>query len=887
MEEGNAPAAAITDSVTVSTEQEFEAQLRSMYERSLPHDRWEAAWLAEREPAMSAVADVVREVEGRYSLEKPIGLGGSGITVLLVTTDGKERAVAKLARPAPGVADQLNRNLRKEMTSMRGLRHQNVIRVLAHSDGVETGHPYYIMEFLEDVDDADEYLKARLAEEPRSADEHLVSIVRQSLLALQYVHSQGIVHLDIKPPNLFIDRNGLLVMADFGFAKHLESEDGDITSNVGGTKRYMHPDYFRLMTSVEEDTRALRESLERDKLQYAWDIFSLGAAFLELLEIADSADPDGYSSYTRRYLRLLASRMLDGRADHARIMGVPVANSVLGLSTSALDQIRVASATQALEDLKKLTRERDLGMLAPEANRYHEQIVQAATHSSVAFSNRVQALVETEAVRRLVHLPQLGLVHLVYPTATHSRFEHTIGAYAMVCKYVRGLYNDSINPIFRQLLSVEDLSVALAASIVHDIGHYPLAHDLEEVDREIFGHDVRASDLLADGSEVGRVLADGEWSVPLERLRRIVGPSRDGLPIMDQMIRALIDGPLDADKIDYLIRDSENLRLPYGKGIDYERLVMHLTVTIEEVLNRPEVSLSIHENGKIAAESIAFARYALYGAVYWHRTHRAAKAMLQHLAYTALDARKKADVVRKTGYKKEFRSALYAFLDGSGDQAVLPGLGAGDDLVPSTVVDPQAAAIIDWLDHQGSFGAAHLASSLKRRDLFKRVLVVSRGFNSALEWDRVDRLYGGEGDRWEERFAANQILQNAVLERVGAFAGRGETVSTVTTSVADEFISEAQNRQLVLIDHPPSKPGSTTPLKVLREREGRLPGEDDFSVSILEPSTMWGRLREEAPSGIAKLRVFASPKYRSLLRVAMSREDFERLVRDAINASLR
>ena len=189
----------------------------------------------------------------------------------------------------------------------------------------------------------------------------------------------------------------------------------------------------------------------------------------------------------------------------------------------------------------------------------------------------------------------------------------------------------------------------------------------------MFSHEQRTGFLL-DRLDTGLRAAINEWGIAVERVRDLLVKSPAHLGLKDQIIKSILDGPLDADKMDYLIRDSEELRLPYGAGIDYERVVHYLTVAVEERLNHVFGSVALHENGKVAAESVAFARYALYGAAYWHRAHRAAKAMVQRLGYEALRSWKERDATRKEGYEKQLRESLYSFLDQAALEQHLPGL---------------------------------------------------------------------------------------------------------------------------------------------------------------------------------------------------------------------
>ena len=234
----------------------------------------------------------------------------------------------------------------------------------------------------------------------------------------------------------------------------------------------MHPDYYGLMTTEDEDDRLLRDWIDKGELRYEWDRYSMGATILQLLKIVDAATPKAYSCYERRYLRLLATRLLDGRMAHARVMRIPVPDQILGLSDRAAAELAYKSARQARVDADKLLGKIDLSHLVPETSRYVDH-VQAASHGAVPFTAHVEHILETRDLRALASLSQLSLVNLVYPTSTHSRLEHSLGTLAMTVRFARGLYNDRYNPIFRQIMEADDISCLLVNALVHDIGHYP------------------------------------------------------------------------------------------------------------------------------------------------------------------------------------------------------------------------------------------------------------------------------------------------------------------------------------------------------------------------------------------------------------------------------
>ena len=115
---------------------------------------------------------------------------------------------------------------------------------------------------------------------------------------------------------------------------------------------------------------------------------------------------------------------------------------------------------------------------------------------------------------------------------------------------------------------------------MHDIGQYPMAHELEEAAMDIFSHKKIGENILLrkddKESKLLRQLIQKEWQVTTEEIVTLLNtnPYDFSQPIRLRFLKSIIDGPIDADKIDYLMRDSINLNVPYGKGIDIDRLLL-------------------------------------------------------------------------------------------------------------------------------------------------------------------------------------------------------------------------------------------------------------------------------------------------------------------------
>ncbi len=231
------------------------------------------------------------------------------------------------------------------------------------------------------------------------------------------------------------------------------------------------------------------------------------------------------------------------------------------------------------------------------------------------------ALLETPVVQRLRYVRQLGLAFLVYPGATHSRFEHALGAWHLAGMAMRLL--DERGALAG--ISLRDQQVVRAAALLHDVGHYPFSHALEEIG--VTDHEEVARPLITEGI-IGERLRDALGaSAPDEVFALIRGESPHPL-------QGLISGSIDLDKIEYLKRDATMCGVPYGE-IDVDRLLNSLVVVPSPESGAPMVG--VHEKGLSALESLLFAKYQMYRNVYWHHAVRSATAMYKRLVAVALE----------------------------------------------------------------------------------------------------------------------------------------------------------------------------------------------------------------------------------------------------------
>ena len=255
--------------------------------------------------------------------------------------------------------------------------------------------------------------------------------------------------------------------------------------------------------------------------------------------------------------------------------------------------------------------------LRTEPGDAQEKVVRDLLWQNIGLEPAAVAVVDTGAFQRLRYVRQLGHAFLVYPGATHSRFEHALGAYHLARRAVEVLRGTGA----ARFDEADALLIRIAA-LLHDVGHYPFSHALEE--SGFLSHEALAERRLARG-DLGDLLAGFGIADAAAALGAVIrGTSAHPLA-------GLVSGSIDLDKIDYLKRDALMCGVPYGE-IDVERLLACLVVV--ELDGRP--TLGVMEKGLSAVESLLFAKYQMYRNVYWHHAVRSATAMFKRLVREAL-----------------------------------------------------------------------------------------------------------------------------------------------------------------------------------------------------------------------------------------------------------
>ena len=260
-----------------------------------------------------------------------------------------------------------------------------------------------------------------------------------------------------------------------------------------------------------------------------------------------------------------------------------------------------------MEELKSLTNPR--------------HTIRIPNQIDIPVTPRILKIIDSPSFQRLRKISQLGLVSTVYPAATHSRFEHSLGVYRTALLF---LNHFASNKRFASQVSQSEAEAFVLASLLHDIGHWPYCHPIEDIKLAgIPEHEVYCQQYLL-APEIADCISN-DFTCSVEDVLLLVQGDK-GNP-QTALVQSLLSGPIDVDKMDYLYRDSLHAGVPYGQNFDSGRLIDSLCI------NQAGDRLAITEKGRTAAELMVFARYVMFSEVYWHHAVRSATAMLQRAFY--------------------------------------------------------------------------------------------------------------------------------------------------------------------------------------------------------------------------------------------------------------
>ncbi len=338
------------------------------------------------------------------------------------------------------------------------------------------------------------------------------------------------------------------------------------------------------------------------------------------------------------------------------------------------------------------------------------KIVRDPVHNIIPFEDDdcdklLLRLINTKEFQRLRRIKQLGLSELVFPGADHSRFAHSIGVMHLARRML-----DHVSRLCPECVDEEQRVVVLAAALLHDVGHGPFSHTFEKITGD--KHEKRTLEIITTpDTEVHTELTKFDPELPNHLTvffnEDLEEEAREGA-IVPPYLTQIVSSQLDADRFDYLLRDSYATGAEYGR-FDLEWMLQHIDV------DGDKGRFFLHAKAVFAAETYIFARYHMYRSVYYHKTTRAAEVMLRLLF-------------------RRYKELLTAAANDKGRQKIVPNAPPAVWKAFSTTLGLEEYLLLD--DHSltefakactqcGDKILAELAAGLLHRRLFKAVDVTN------------------------------------------------------------------------------------------------------------------------------------------------------------------
>ena len=252
--------------------------------------------------------------------------------------------------------------------------------------------------------------------------------------------------------------------------------------------------------------------------------------------------------------------------------------------------------------------------------------IRCPVHGFIRFSENERKIIDHWIFRRLRYIRQLALTEMLYPGATHTRFEHSFGVMELASRAfdqlaaTRGALLEAnlkkVAELDKKPLAIGRQLVRLAG-LLHDVGHACFSHAAETVIHADSGHESLTFKLVTEKEFLGDEL-DKAYFVGFAALLGKVLQGGAAMPPQLKVLKDLVSGEMDADRSDYLLRDSHHCGVEYGR-FDHRRMIQCLELHETE---GGALEIALHRDGIHTFEGLILARYQMNTQVYYHRIRR-------------------------------------------------------------------------------------------------------------------------------------------------------------------------------------------------------------------------------------------------------------------------
>ncbi len=250
------------------------------------------------------------------------------------------------------------------------------------------------------------------------------------------------------------------------------------------------------------------------------------------------------------------------------------------------------------------------------------KVIRDPVHNIIEIEDDIVQLIDTYAFQRLRRIRQLGVAWLVYPAAEHSRLSHSLGVFAMCKRLISALRRNSKS--FG--LDKEEVKLVTVAALLHDIGHGPFSHAFENAVGKLggsFNHEKMSIRIIQEYDKINLLIKKYGESAS----KQICQILRKEYP--NPHVGSIISSQFDADRLDYLLRDSYMTGANYGR-FDVDWLLENISVETSTFMSQkgPLVICVDHKKGLNVLEQYILGRHYMYTHVYFHKVIRAFEAMV-------------------------------------------------------------------------------------------------------------------------------------------------------------------------------------------------------------------------------------------------------------------
>ncbi len=236
-----------------------------------------------------------------------------------------------------------------------------------------------------------------------------------------------------------------------------------------------------------------------------------------------------------------------------------------------------------------------------------EKFIKDSIYGFIKAEEPFLQIIDSEPFQRLRHIKQLGLSYLVYPSANHSRFEHSLGCFHLAKKI-----SDKFSAQSKKFPYAAEFKIA---ALLHDVGHAPFSHAAENITKVFTkkSHEDFSKKIITDSAI--KIITD-KYGLDSQKISAFLSNTT--------IYGQLISSEIDVDRLDYIARDAYHTGVAYGV-IDADWVIKALEIANDKIVCKSE--------HLPALESILIARYLMYPTVYNHHTVRIANMMFQDALY--------------------------------------------------------------------------------------------------------------------------------------------------------------------------------------------------------------------------------------------------------------